>query len=279
MPQRILVVDDEPLKRITLQIELSEHGYEVYEAADAQAARRIFDAREIDVVVTDVRMPGMNGLDLLTYVKQTRPQVEVVLMTAYATVDTAVLAIKRGAYDYITKPFTTQDLLVKLERLLASRGPATETPAGPTVPADGVETCGRLVARSQVMKRLFEQVRSVAGNDRTILLCGESGTGKELLAEVIHAHSPAPPGRSSASVVRPCNPRCSRASCSATKRGRLPVQSGRKRAGSSWRAAGRCCWTRWTTFPPSCRSNCCGSSSSRSLSAWAARSRCASTCG
>jgi DNA-binding NtrC family response regulator len=189
MPQRILVVDDEPLKRITLQIELSEHGYEVYEAADAQAARRIFDAREIDVVVTDVRMPGMNGLDLLTYVKQMRPQVEVVLMTAYATVDTAVLAIKRGAYDYITKPFTTQDLLVKLERLLASRGPADQTPAGATGSEAGVETCGRLVARSQVMKRLFEQVRGVAGNDRTILLCGESGTGKELLAEVIHAHS------------------------------------------------------------------------------------------
>ncbi len=181
MPGRILVVDDEPLKRITLQIELSEHGYEVYEAADAEAARRLFDARPIDVVVTDVRMPGTSGLELLTYVKQVRPATEVVLMTAYATIETAVLAIKRGAYDYITKPFTTQDLLVKLDRLFASR---------PHLEADhSVATFGRLVARSQVMKRLFEQLRNVAPTDRTILLCGESGTGKELFAEAIHAHS------------------------------------------------------------------------------------------
>lgn len=181
MSGRILVVDDEPLKRITLQIELSDQGYEVYEAADAQAAQRILDTRPIDVVVSDVRMPGMNGLDLLTYVKQVRPAVEVILMTAYATVDTAVLAIKRGAYDYITKPFTTQDLLVKLDQLFASRQAVERD--------DGVEVFGRLVARSQGMKRLFEQIRAVAPTDRTILLCGESGTGKELFAEAIHTHS------------------------------------------------------------------------------------------
>jgi DNA-binding NtrC family response regulator len=181
MPRRILVVDDEPLKRITLRIELSEHGYEVYEAADAQTARRIFDSRPIDVLVTDVRMPGQSGIDLLTYVRQVRPEVEVILMTAYATVDTAVLAIKRGAYDYITKPFTTQELLLKLDRLFAARQePGAE---------NGVESFGRLVARSQVMRRLFEQVRNAAATDRTILLCGESGTGKELFAEAIHAHS------------------------------------------------------------------------------------------
>jgi len=181
MQKRILVVDDEPLKRITLQIELNELGYEVYEAADAQTARRIFDSKPIDVVVSDVRMPGMNGLDLLAYVKQARPAVEVILMTAYATVDTAVLAIKRGAYDYITKPFTTQELIDKLERLIASHTAAESN--------DESERFGRLVARSPSMKLLFEQLRSVAGTDRTILLCGESGTGKELFAEAIHGHS------------------------------------------------------------------------------------------
>ncbi len=190
MAGRVLVVDDEPLKRITLQIELSEHGYEVYEAADAQAARRIFDARPIDVVVTDVRMPGLSGLDLLTYVKQAHPEVEVILMTAYATVDTAVLAIKRGAYDYITKPFTTQELLAKLDRLFATRQQSSQ--------AQEVASFGKLVARSQVMKRLFEQVRAAAATDRTILLLGESGTGKELFAEAIHAHS----ARASKPLVR-----------------------------------------------------------------------------
>jgi DNA-binding NtrC family response regulator len=190
MPRRILVVDDEPLKRITLQIELSEHGYEVYEAADAQAAARIFDARPIDVMVSDIRMPGMNGLDLLTHFKQVRPEGEVILMTAYATVETAVLAIKRGAYDYLTKPFTTQDLLVKLEHLFASHEGPEER--------DDIAVFGRLMARSQIMKRLFEQVRCVAPTDRTILLCGESGTGKELFAEAIHAVSP----RASKPLVR-----------------------------------------------------------------------------
>ena len=181
MQGRILVVDDEPLKRITLQIELSEQGYEVYEAADGLSARRIFESKPIDVVVTDVRMPGMNGLDLLSSLKQIRPEVEVILMTAYATVDTAVLAIKRGAYDYITKPFTTQELLAKLDRLFAVRTPLESD--------DGVDTFGRLVARSASMKRLFTQLRAVADTDRTILLCGESGTGKELFAEAIHQHS------------------------------------------------------------------------------------------
>jgi DNA-binding NtrC family response regulator len=190
MRGRILVVDDEPLKRITLQIELTEAGFEVYEAADALTARRIFDCKPIDVVVTDVRMPGQNGLDLLSYVKRIRPEVEVILMTAYATVDTAVLAIKRGAYDYITKPFTTQELTAKLEGLFATR-PPVET-------SDGVESFGRLVARSQSMKRLFAQLRAVADTDRTILLCGESGTGKELFAEAIHAHS----GRAGKPLIR-----------------------------------------------------------------------------
>ena len=181
MRGRILVVDDEPLKRITLQIELSEQGYEVYEAADVQTAQRIFDSKPIDVVVSDVRMPGKNGLDLLAYIKQQRPEVGVILMTAYATVDTAVTAIKRGAYDYITKPFTTQELLVKLERLFAA-GPCAETD-------EQTATLGQLVAVSQSMRNLFEKVRAVADSERTILLCGESGTGKELFAEALHRHS------------------------------------------------------------------------------------------
>ncbi len=181
MRGNILVVDDEPLKRITLQIELNELGFQVHEACDAQGARRIFDSKPVDVVVSDVRMPGMNGLDLLTYMKQQRPDVGVILMTAYANVESAVEAIKRGAYDYIVKPFTTQELLVKLERLLASQ----QRPPG----NDGRETLSQLVAVSQSMKRLFAQVRAVADTDRTILMCGESGTGKELLAEAIHTLS------------------------------------------------------------------------------------------
>lgn len=188
MPGKILVVDDEPLKRITLHIELSEAGYEVFEASDAGEARQVVESRPIDVVVSDVRMPGMSGLDLLAHVKRIRPEIDVILMTAYATVDTAVLAIKRGAYDYITKPFTTQQLLDKLQRLEAARS-SDGVAIGADGARDGVEQFGKLVARSAAMKRVFAQLRNVADSDRTILLCGESGTGKELFAEAIHAHS------------------------------------------------------------------------------------------
>ena len=134
------------------------------------------------MVVSDVRMPGMDGIELLSYVRKQRPDAIVILMTAYASVETAVRAIKCGAYDYITKPFTTQELLDKLEQVLVNQ-PPDEGLNG------DIEHFGRLVARSQAMKRLFAQVRAVADSERTILLCGESGTGKELFAEAIHDHS------------------------------------------------------------------------------------------
>jgi DNA-binding NtrC family response regulator len=183
----ILVVDDEPLKRITLQIELTEAGYQVYEAAEAKTALRVLEARPIDVVVTDLRMPGMDGLMFLEHVKQRRPDVHVILMTAYGTVDTAVAAMKRGAYDYLTKPFTTDVLLSKIDHLLAYRRtlaePAGEPDEGPVVSPDRL---GRLIGHSHAMRSLIQQVRTVADSERTILICGESGTGKELLAEAIH---------------------------------------------------------------------------------------------
>ncbi len=179
----ILVVDDEPLKRITLQIELTEAGYQVYEAAEAKTALRVLDSRPIDVVVTDLKMPGMDGLAFLEHVKQRRPDVHVILMTAFGTVDTAVAAMKRGAYDYLTKPFTTDILLSKIDRLLAYRRTSSDVADG-----DGVrpERLGRLIGRSHAARNLFTQIRTVADSERTILIDGESGTGKELVAEAIH---------------------------------------------------------------------------------------------
>ncbi len=181
---RILVVDDEPLKRITLQIELTEAGYEVHDAADAATARRIFDSVPIDVVVSDVRMPGMDGVELLGHIRRSRPETAVILMTAYGSVETAVRAIKCGAQDYITKPFTTQTLLAKLEQMFAER------PPGGAAADESVETFGRLAARGSAMKRLFAQARAIADTERPILLYGERGSGKELLAEAIHRASP-----------------------------------------------------------------------------------------
>lgn len=179
MPRRILIVDDEPLKRVTLQIELSELGYEVSEAPDAHSAGRLLDGHAYDLVVTDVRMPGMSGLDLLAQVKRLRQHTEVILMTAYAEVDDAVQAIKRGAYDYITKPFTTRALVDKIERLFAGRAPV----------AAEIETerFGGLLARSQSMRKLFGLARAFAEQDRAVLIAGETGVGKDALAGALHA--------------------------------------------------------------------------------------------
>jgi len=178
----VLVVDDEPLKRITLQIELSQAGYTVLDATDAESALKHLQARPVDVVVTDVRMPQMDGLQFLEQIKVHWPQTHVVLMTAYGTVDAAVTAIKRGAQDYLTKPFATEVLIRKLDGLRAAGvlGRAAETQPVST------EQVGPLVGRSYAGGQLCRQVRELAANDCVVLLEGETGTGKALVAQTIH---------------------------------------------------------------------------------------------
>jgi DNA-binding NtrC family response regulator len=176
----VLVVDDEPIKRVTLQIELGEAGYEVLDAADAQIALRLMEGRLIDVVVTDLRMPGMDGIGFLDEIKRRSPGTYVILMTAYGTVDTAVDAIKRGAYDYITKPFRTETLLDKLDRIRSYR--LSEHSAEGT-PGGGL---GRLVGTSHGMRQLFEQACAAASGDEPVLIFGEAGAGKTSVAEAIH---------------------------------------------------------------------------------------------
>ncbi len=179
----VLVVDDEPLKRVTLHLDLTEAGYTVFDAAEAQTAMRLVESHPVDVVVTDLKLPGTDGLALLEHVKQRRPGAYVILMTAYATIDTAVTAMKRGAYDYITKPFGTDVLLAKLERIRAYQSDGHSRDGSPR------DSIGRLIGRSHAMRHLSDQIRAIADSDRTILICGESGTGKELAAEAIHQHS------------------------------------------------------------------------------------------
>jgi DNA-binding NtrC family response regulator len=180
----VLVVDDEPLKRVSLQVELGEAGYDVVEAADGGLALRQMDARPVDVVVTDLRMPGLDGLAFLNEVKRRWPGIDVILMTAYGTVDTAVEAMKRGAYDYITKPFKTDVLLAKLERLRAYR---QSQAADAAPPGDGL---GRMAGATLGMRQLFAQIRSAADGTEPVHIGGEPGAGKTLVAETIHKLSP-----------------------------------------------------------------------------------------
>ncbi len=185
MRARILVVDDEPLRRLSLQVELGEHGYEVFEAADALHAQRILDAKPIDVLISDTRVRGPGGVEMLTHARRVRPNVAVILMAASPTVDDAVQAIKRGAYDFLGKPFSTPDLVARLERLLATHVPTTDDGA-----PRATQRVSRFLACSAAMQRALEQARSAAQSRSPLLLSGERGVGKTLLAESLHEASP-----------------------------------------------------------------------------------------
>ncbi len=178
----LLVVDDEPLKRITLQIELSQAGYGVHEAADAPAALRVLESRPIDVVIADLRMPQIDGLQLLEHIKGRWPKTHFMLMTAYGSVESAVTAIKRGAYDYLTKPFRSETLLEKLERLHLARPWVTDT----LQEASAHEQYGAMVGCSYAIRQLFKRLRATVASRRPVLLGGEPGTGKTLAAQTIH---------------------------------------------------------------------------------------------
>ncbi|MBI4579432.1 MAG: sigma-54-dependent Fis family transcriptional regulator [Planctomycetes bacterium] len=180
----LLIVDDEPLKRVTLQIELTEAGYTVAQASDAASALEYLRTKPVDVVVSDVRMPGMDGLQLLRQIKAASPRTQVIMMTAFGTIDLAIEAMKRGAYDFLTKPFGTEVLLEKLERLRDS----SDWHAGPAADSAPVRL-GPLVGRSHAARQLFDQIRAVADNERPLLIHGESGAGAELVAEAIHQMS------------------------------------------------------------------------------------------
>ncbi len=182
MSRRILVVDDEPLKRATLQLELGEHGYEMFEAADAATAWRIVDSTPLDLVVAEVDLPDWPGLELLTRIRRARPETAVILMSAYGKIDDAVLAIKRGAYDYITKPFATRDLLVKVAALFAQHAPVSG--------GDDTMSFGELVTRSPSMKQVLALARRAAQTVEPVLITGETGSGKSALAKAIHQHGP-----------------------------------------------------------------------------------------
>lgn len=181
----VLVVDDEPLKRMTLQIELAEAGFEAYETADAVSAMQMIRTQPIDVVVTDLRMPGVDGLSFLDQVKVESPRTHVIVMTAFGTIDTAVEAIKRGAYDYLAKPFETSRLLDKLIHLRSS----AEWLSRQSKDQD-IEQIGDLVGRSHAARRFFDQLKSVAGSDASVWLQGETGTGALRIARAIHDTGP-----------------------------------------------------------------------------------------
>lgn len=185
----ILVADDDAVIRKGLIRILSAQGYEVEAVSNGRAALDRLQQKQFKLLVTDLKMPGMSGLDVLKAIRNCQPELPVVLITGYAAIENAVEAIKNGATDYLAKPFTNEELIDKIKNAIESRAVLIDDIC---LRREMTETGGfdRLIGNSREMKRLYQRILQVAPTDSTVLISGESGTGKELVARAIHAHSP-----------------------------------------------------------------------------------------
>jgi two-component system response regulator HydG len=190
---RILVVDDDDANRVTLERLLQREGHVVRQAANGRDALELLRDAPADVLLTDLKMPGMSGLDLLKAARVLDPELEVVVMTAYGTVESAVEAMKEGAYDFVAKPLKRAELVATLSKALEKQSLRRENRR--LREQLGAQTEGEVLGRSPSMRALLDEIEQVAASDATVLLCGESGTGKGRLARLLHRLSRRRDGR------------------------------------------------------------------------------------
>jgi two-component system response regulator HydG len=191
---KILVIDDKELMRDSVATTLSRKGHSVVTVNGAKAALAKLTERSFDAVITDLQMPEMDGIELLAEIRRLDEQLPVVLMTAYGTIETAVAAMKRGAYDYITKPFSGDALLATVERAfeharMVKENSILRAAAAPAGARDQI-TAHELIGQGPAMEELRERLGRIADSHGTVMVSGESGSGKEVAARWIHAHSP-----------------------------------------------------------------------------------------
>jgi DNA-binding NtrC family response regulator len=186
---RLLIVDDEAVIRDGLKRVLEGESFVVETCSSGFSAIEIMQQREFDLIITDLKMPGMSGIEVLKSVRTLQPHIPVILITGYASIDTAVEAIKNGASDYISKPFTPDILLEKVQNALSQR----------SMPLDDIflkkevslhHGFHQFIGESKEMQKVYHRIMHVAATNSTVLITGESGTGKELAARAIHEHSP-----------------------------------------------------------------------------------------
>jgi two-component system response regulator AtoC len=184
-PPKVLVVDDERDMLTNCTRILRRYGYACLTADTSDRALEVVDAERPDVVLVDLRMPGKSGIDIVKTIKQRHPDIEVVLMTAYATIETAVDAIKQGAFDYLPKPFTAEQLQAVIQRTLRQKQVVTDSQRLAAELAARPEA-GDMVGKSEAMRALRDSIRKISCTQATVLITGESGTGKELVARSLH---------------------------------------------------------------------------------------------
>jgi DNA-binding NtrC family response regulator len=187
-PAKVLVVDDEAGMRKSLAIMLRRDGYPVTEATGGTDALEQLGREVFDLVVADLNMDDLSGLEVLRHIKQTSPDIEVILMTAYGTIESAVEAMKLGAFDFITKPFQAEEILLRVRNAVDKRELRREV-GRLRAEVQNVSGLDRIVGVSEPMRRLLASVPRIGQTDSTVLITGESGTGKELVARAIHTTS------------------------------------------------------------------------------------------
>ena len=186
--EKILIVDDERSMRDVLSIMLKRAGYAVTVAEDGEEAIAQFGKEIFDLVITDLKMPKGSGLEVLKAVKAAAPETVVLMITAFASAESAVEAMKQGAYDYLTKPFQIDEVQLIIRNALEKRRLSTENLLLKREMANQ-SSFARIIGQSEAMEKVFDVVRKVADTKSNVLICGESGTGKELIARAIHYNS------------------------------------------------------------------------------------------
>jgi DNA-binding NtrC family response regulator len=184
----ILIVDDEESVRDSLYNWFIEDGFRVESVENAKKALTLLESDQFDIILADIKMPGMDGLEMLRRIKALKPEAIVIVMTAFATVDTAVKALKDGAYDYVTKPFDPDDLTHLIRNATKQIVLTAENETLKKVVS--LENVEDLIGNSDAMKDMLRELESVAQTNSSVIITGESGTGKELVARAIHANSP-----------------------------------------------------------------------------------------
>ncbi len=188
MNGKILVVDDEAIQRDIVRDILEDQGCEVVAVGSGPEALAYITASPVDVILTDLRMPGMDGVELLETVKQTEPEIVVVVITAYGSVESAVEAMKKGAYHYLSKPLGKDELTLVVQRALQSKQQSDEIRSLRRELQERYEF-HNIIGRSHSMQQVFKMIEKIAPSESTVIIYGESGTGKELVARALHCHS------------------------------------------------------------------------------------------
>lgn len=189
MKTKVLVIDDERAIRDLLADAIRQDDHDVHTAANGKDALALISKDNIDIVICDIKLPGMNGIEVLQQITEISPETIVIMITAYASVDTAVAALRYGAFDYILKPLIYEDVLAKISRINKYRTIKRENQIL-RAEVEKKYDFQNIVARSRSMETVFEMIRKVSTTTSNILITGESGTGKELIASAIHYNSP-----------------------------------------------------------------------------------------